>query len=125
MPQDLVWDQMEILFGRVVTGTNAHKKRNRAVKDLKLLGAGEDTIRYAYEQYLARFSGAICTDIALATHYPLLVDAELPPPTRRYGRGVTAQELGDQVRREVMTNGTHPGQSTHDDPARGLPRGGG
>ena len=124
MPQDLVWDQMEVLFGRVVTGTNAHKKRNRAVKDLKLLHADEDTIRYAYEQYLARFSGAICTDIALATHYPLLVDAEVPAPPRRFGRGVTAAELGNQVRKE-MTNGTYPGQSTCDDSSRGLPGGGG
>ena len=121
--RDLVWDQMEVLFGRVASGTNAHKKRNRAVKDLKLMHADEDTIRYAYEQYLARFSGAICTDIALATHYPLLVDSEVPPPARRYGRGVTAQELGDQVRRE-MTNGTHPGESTRDDSPRRLPRGG-
>ena len=119
-PRDLIWDQMEILFGRTVRGTRAHGKRTKAVKDMKLNGATEDTIRYAYEQYLARFSGAICTDIALATHYPLLVDSQIQPPPRRYGYGVSAGEILQAAKGQ---NGHGPGSHDRGDARRGLPAG--
>jgi hypothetical protein len=117
---DLVWDQMELLFGRVVSGTNAHKKRNKAVKDLKLLNASPEQIAYAFTQYQARFS-CLCTDMALATHYPLLTAAQPQLPPRRYGRGVSAAEMFASIRREPDGNGSS--SRVGNDPDRGLPAG--
>jgi len=88
---DPVWDEMGALFGQVASGTNAHRKRNKAVKDMKLLGATPESIRYAHRQYQEHFAGTLCTDTALATHYPLLVAAweraQATPPCPQCGVG--------------------------------------
>lgn len=67
---DPVWDVLVELFGPVVEKTNAHAKRNKAVKDLKALGADVDSIKAAYRAWPRSFEGATVTDVALATHYP-------------------------------------------------------
>lgn len=70
--RDEIWDALESIFGRVVYPTNAHAKRNKAAKDLRLLGATAASIRLAHQNYQTSFS-CLCTDTALATHYPLLL----------------------------------------------------
>lgn len=69
---DVVWDSLVELFGSVVEKTNAHGKRNKAVKDLKALGATPETIASAVRQWPRMFEDATLTDVALATHYPQL-----------------------------------------------------
>jgi hypothetical protein len=86
-PRDEVWDTMEELFGHVASGTNAHKKRNKAVKDLKLLDATPALIVRAKHAYHSIFAGACCTDIALATHYPMLAPRTIDPPCSSCGVG--------------------------------------
>lgn len=71
-PRDELWDLLEERFGRVPAKTNAHKKRNVAVADLRKLGATPDSIRHALDAWCRNFAGATVTDIALATHYPQL-----------------------------------------------------
>lgn len=71
-PPDPVWDVLVELFGPVVEKTNAHGKRNKAVKDLKALGATAETVKTAYRAWPRSFEGATVTDVALATHYPQL-----------------------------------------------------
>lgn len=70
---DEVWDVMAELFGVVADKTNAHAKRNKAVGDLKKLGATPAAIRAAHKAWAKVFDGAAVTDVALATHYPQLV----------------------------------------------------
>lgn len=86
-PRDQVWDQMEVLFGRVVSGTNAHKKRNKAVKDLKLMGAEPSELPRALHSFNAAFPGACCTDMALATHFPRFRPKQISPPCPECGVG--------------------------------------
>lgn len=71
-PRDLVWDELEEHFGVVASKTNAHAKRNKAVSDLKRLGATPTEIRSALKAYARLFPNTTCTDTALATHYPQL-----------------------------------------------------
>lgn len=90
--RDEIWDFLEETFGSVGTDrrAQAHQKRNKAIADLRRLGATPDGIRYAIDAWSRRFVGATLTDIALATHYPQLaagrgetisvsVAAPLPP----------------------------------------------
>lgn len=72
-PIDEVWDTMAELFGPVESGTGAHKKRNRAVADLKRMGATSDSIRGAHRRWGRTFEGATPTDMALGVHYPKLI----------------------------------------------------
>jgi hypothetical protein len=95
-PRDPIWDEMEVLFGHVVSGTNAHHKRNKAVKDLKLLGASAADLPRLYRLFQARFSGCTCTDVALATHYPLLIQCvnASSADSESRARGLRAGQLG-------------------------------
>jgi hypothetical protein len=77
--RDPIWDSLEAIFGRVVSGTNAAHKRNKACKDLRLLGATPQSIAHASSKYRQAFSGAAMTDVALATHYPMLAPREVAP----------------------------------------------
>lgn len=86
-PRDAIWDEMEVLFGRVVSGTNAHKKRNKAVKDLKLMGAEPAELPRALHGFNAAFPGACCTDMALATHFPRFRPKQIAPPCPDCGVG--------------------------------------
>jgi hypothetical protein len=86
-PRDLIWDEMETLFGRVVSGTNAHKKRNKAVKDLKLMGAEAPELPRALHGFNVAFPGACCTDTALATHFPRFRPRTIAPPCPECGVG--------------------------------------
>jgi DNA-binding Lrp family transcriptional regulator len=72
-PRDLIWDELIERFGAVAEKTNAHAKRNKAVTDLKRLGATPDAIAAAVAAWPRVFPGATLTDIALATHWPQLV----------------------------------------------------
>ncbi|HEY1309264.1 MAG TPA: hypothetical protein VGF24_37250 [Vicinamibacterales bacterium] len=83
--RDLIWDQMEVLFGTVVSGTNAHARRNKAVKDLKLLGAEPEDLPRALASFNAAFPRACCTDIALATHFPQFRPRHIDPPCPECG----------------------------------------
>lgn len=85
--RDTLWDQMEELFGRVVDGTNAAKKRNKAVKDLRLMEATPESLVRAHKAYLSQYNGTPCTDTALATHYPQLYQPPPPPPCPFCGLG--------------------------------------
>jgi len=86
-PRDAIWDEMEALFGRVVSGTNAHKKRNKAVKDLKLMEATPDELRRAVHSFNVAFPGACCTDMALATHFPRFRPKQIAKPCDECGIG--------------------------------------
>lgn len=83
---DPVWDALVELFGPVVDKTNAHAKRNKAVGDLRKLGASADAIDAAMRAWPRLFGDAALTDVALATHYPQLLKAagwKDGQPTRR------------------------------------------
>lgn len=69
---DEIWNLLEETFGAVADKTQAHGRRNKAVGDLRKLGATPDGIRYAMQAWSRQFAGATLTDIALATHYPQL-----------------------------------------------------
>jgi hypothetical protein len=71
-PQDVLWNELVRVFGTVVEKTNAHAKRNRAVADLRRLGADVELVRHAVETYRRQYPGTPLTDVALATHYPQL-----------------------------------------------------
>jgi len=83
--RDVIWDQMESLFGHVVSGTNAHSRRNKAVKDLKLMGAEPSDLPRALHSFQAAFPRACCTDIALATHFPQFRPKQISPPCGECG----------------------------------------
>lgn len=68
-PRDQVWDVMVECFGAVADKTNAHARRNKAVADLKRLGAEPAAIVDARRAWREVFPGATATDIALATHF--------------------------------------------------------
>ena len=72
--RDPIWDALESVFGTVIPGTMAHKKRNVAVRDLKLSGATGDSVQTAYRKYLKLWSHVTPSDTALAKHYPQLVN---------------------------------------------------
>ncbi len=93
-PRDTVWDTMETLFGHVVSGTQAHKKRNKAVKDLKLMDATPDSLQRAYRSFQSRFTGCTCTDIALATHYPMLSKQSAGSALSEFERHAAAARAG-------------------------------
>jgi hypothetical protein len=79
-PRDEVWDVLTDLFGKVVSGTMAHGKRNVAVRDLKRLEATPELILAARKKWDRVYEGATCTDAALAKHYPqLIVGVNLQP----------------------------------------------
>ena len=84
-PRDVIWDEMEALFGRVVSGTNAHKKRNKAVRDLKLMDAQPAELDRALRSFNAAFPGACCTDMALATHFPRFRPKQIAQPCAECG----------------------------------------
>lgn len=90
--RDEVWDELERLFGEVAPKTNAHAKRNKAVADLKRLGASPEAIVLAYAAWSSSFPGTTLTDVALATHYPQLMNSRKPlmpktPPCAECGVG--------------------------------------
>lgn len=72
---DPLWDSLVETFGPVAEKTNAHAKRNRAVGDLRKLGATVDGIAAALKAWPRLFDGASVTDVALSTHYPQLLQA--------------------------------------------------
>ena len=86
-PRDLIWDEMERLFGRVVSGTNGHKRRNKAVKDLKLMEAIPEELPRALRALNVAFPGITCTDIALATHFAQFRPRQISPPCPECGVG--------------------------------------
>lgn len=86
-PRDLIWDRMEELFGPVKHGTNSHARRNKAIHDLKLLDAEPDELSRALTAFQASWPKAHCTDIALATHFPLLRPKKIEPPCSECGVG--------------------------------------
>lgn len=86
-PRDVIWDEMEALFGRVYSGTNAHHKRNRAVKELKLMEATPDELRRVLHSFNVAFPGACCTDMALATHFPRFRPKAIVKPCEQCGVG--------------------------------------
>ncbi len=68
-PRDDTWDTLEELFGVAPMGTSAHKRRNKAVADLKKFGATGDGIRFALKRWPRVYEGAAPTDIGISTHY--------------------------------------------------------
>ena len=76
--RDLVWDELELHFGEVSDNTNAHAKRNKAVADLRRMGATPADIRGALRVWPRLFPGTTVTDVALATHYPQLSSSARP-----------------------------------------------
>lgn len=72
---DVIWDTLVELFGPVADKTNAHGKRNKAVKDLKALGASVESLTTAVRQWPRLYPDATMTDVALATHYPQLAQS--------------------------------------------------
>ncbi len=70
--RDEIWDELVALFGEVPPKTNAHGKRNKAVRDLKAFGATAAGIRTASRQWSTLYPQASLTDLALATHYGAL-----------------------------------------------------
>lgn len=73
--RDPVWDVLADRFGAVAERTNAHAKRNKAVADLKRLGATAESVEAALKAWTRVFDGTTVTDVALATHYPQLLTA--------------------------------------------------
>jgi hypothetical protein len=86
-PRNVVWDEMEAIFGTVPAGTSAFGKRTRAVKDLKLMEATPDELRRAVASFNAAFPGAHCTDMALAVHFPLFRPKAIQKPCDECGTG--------------------------------------
>lgn len=99
--RDELWDELAVLFGDVADKTNAHAKRNRAVSDLRRLGADVSSLRRAVRRWPMSYPGATLTDVALATHYPQLSIApagsvnSTPPPVSEV---VDLPELSDEER---------------------------
>lgn len=97
--RDLTWDTMEELFGKAPPGTNAHKRRNKAVADLKKFAASPDSIRSAHRRWHKVFEGAAPTDIGIATHYGRLIHgtihAEKPSPEKGQVADGLPDVLGD------------------------------
>ena len=96
-PTDEVWEVLAELFGPVKSGTSAHGKRNKAVRDLKRLDATPESIRMARHRWDRKFEGATPTDMAIATHYPTLMHgvnvAPVPPcPECEMGGGMHAAD---------------------------------
>jgi hypothetical protein len=91
--RDDVWDALVEVFGFApASKTQAHGKRNKAVKELKAHGATSEKIKAAADAWPRKFPGATLTDIALATHYPALLAAA---PKRQTGmRPLDAEESG-------------------------------
>jgi hypothetical protein len=90
--RDELWDELERLFGKVAPKTNSHAKRNKACADLRRLGASPMALRHAYNRWPRLYPGANPTDIAIATHYPQLVEQarrmpSLKPPCPECGMG--------------------------------------
>jgi hypothetical protein len=90
--RDELWDELERLFGKVAPKTNSHAKRNKACADLRRLGASPMALRHAYNRWPRLYPDANPTDIAIATHYPQLVEralrmASLVPPCPECGMG--------------------------------------
>ena len=102
-PRDEIWDELERLFGAVVPKTNAHARRNKAVADLRKLGANADGVTRAHRAWARMFAGATVTDIALATHYPQLTrPVAVTPHTARppeIPEPLTDEEREDNLRR--------------------------
>lgn len=85
--RDHIWDTLEELFGTVPPGTNAHAKRNKAIKDLRLMEATADELRRAYRTFNVSYPNARCTDTALATHFPDLRPKKVQAPCSECGTG--------------------------------------
>lgn len=88
-PKDPIWDALAELFGTVASGTSAHGKRNRAVKDLKLSGATAESVKSAHVRYMKHWPSITPTDTGLAKHYPQLMNgtAQAQPPCPKCGTG--------------------------------------
>jgi hypothetical protein len=106
-PRDEIWDLLEAHFGPVADGTSAHGCRNKAVTDLKRLGATPDTVRKAISSWPEWFESATLTDAALAKHYPMLASGAPPERNGRYRRGLSADEIA-RVGREIAERGAAP-----------------
>jgi hypothetical protein len=91
-PRDLLWDALVERFGPVAERTNAHAKRNKAVADLKRLGADVDGIALALAAWPRVFPQTTVTDQALATHYPQLVHAS-PESDERFSRLIGSRQV--------------------------------
>ena len=107
--RDEIWDFLEERFGSVGTDrrAQAHQKRNKAVADLRRLGATPERLRYAIDAWGRQFAGATLTDIALATHFPQLAGERpteerevLPVPPEARLRSA-AESLKNDLRRGV------------------------
>lgn len=99
-PRDPVWDELVEQFGAVAPRTNAHARRNKAVADLKRLGADVDGIRRAVRTWPRVFAGATLTDVALATHYPQL--SRRPASVVVPAAPEPARPLTDEERAEAL-----------------------
>lgn len=102
-PPDPIWEQLEVLFGPAVPGTNAHAKRNKAARDLRAYGATPASLVRAKAKYHQQFDGSACTDIALATHYPLLLPngsapVQAPCSECGVGGGLHAEDCASALR---------------------------
>jgi hypothetical protein len=86
-PRNVVWDEMDAIFGPVIAGTSAFGKRTRAVKELKLMEATPVELRRAVASFNAAFPACRCTDMALATHFPLFRPKQITPPCEDCGVG--------------------------------------
>lgn len=80
--RDEIWDALEAIFGRVASGTSAHGKRNRAVKDLKLSGATPASVASAHRKFQKYWPSITPTDTALAKHYPQLMNGTVHAPAQ-------------------------------------------
>lgn len=91
--RDELWDKLADVFGPVADKTNAHAKRNKAIGDLRKLGASPDSIDAALAAWPRLFDGAAVTDVALATHYPQLA-ATVDKAQARRRRSKPCDECG-------------------------------
>lgn len=92
-PRDEIWDALEAEFGRVADGTSAHGCRNKAVSDLRRLGATPESIAAAVRSWPDWFENATLTDAALAKHYPRLTNGQPPQRSNGRARGLTAEQV--------------------------------
>ena len=72
-PPDPIWDIMALLFGYTEPITRTERGRlNKAVKDLKDVGATPEEIKVRFRNYVKVMpQGCICTPMALVSNWSL------------------------------------------------------
>lgn len=88
-----LWDALSDATGIVPAAHGERSRWGMSVSELLALGATPDEVLVRAERFRERYPGATCTDRAIVNRWGELANGAARTPAKRFGRGVTADEL--------------------------------